>query len=117
MHKEAPAPVRSPAPSASPERSRAGSAKGSQARAPKGSGSGSKEQGSGSGSIPDIPGVAWERHTKGGFEAWHAPAGKATPRKQKVYLAYVGKRRLSGSPDQIAEFVRSKAREKGIDLP
>lgn len=112
MHTQAQAPapsipqVPSPAPEKehSPKRSRIDS------------GSGSKELHSGSGSIPDIPGVAWERHAKGGLEAWHAPAGKATPRKQKVYLAYVGKRRLSGSPDQIREFVQAKAREKGIEL-
>ena len=107
MH-TSPAPVAaqvetSPAPSS--ERSRNGSP---------GSGSGSKEQGSGSGLLPSIPGIQWERHAKGGFEAWHGSPG--APRKERTYIAYLNPTRLEGPPDEIERLVRTKAAGKGIQL-
>lgn len=111
MHTSAPAPVpaqveTSPAPSS--ERSRNGSP---------GSGSGSKESkepGSGSGILPTIPGIAWERHAKGGVEAWHGSPG--APRKERTYIAYLNPKRMEGPPDEIERLVRTKAAGKGIQL-
>lgn len=82
-----------------------------------GSGSADKRSGSGS-SLPAIPGIQWELNARGGFEAWHCPAG-AVHRKDKTYLGYLGKRVIAGSaPDQLDQVARSwiadKMKEKGI---
>ena len=84
------------------------------------SGSGSAPRRSGSGSsLPAIPGVQWELNARGGFEAWHCPAG-AVHRKDKRYLGYLGKRVIAGSsPDQLEamarEWIAERMKEKGIE--
>lgn len=77
------------------------------------SGSGQKEPGSGSGgTLPSIPGVQYEKHGKGGYEVWFRPAGK-THRRDKKYLAYIGKKRLASSAGELESFIRGKMTEKG----
>ena len=82
-----------------------------------GSGSADKRSGSGS-SLPAIPGIQWELNARGGFEAWHCPAG-ALHRKDKTYLGYLGKRVIAGSaPAQLEAMARlwvaERMKEKGI---
>jgi hypothetical protein len=65
---------------------------------PKGSVEGSGEgsvMGSGSGyELPELQNIQWELHSKGGWEAWHVPAG-AAHRRDKTYLGYLGKRQMA----------------------
>lgn len=72
--------------------------------------------GSGSGWIlPDLEGIAWEKNSRGGFEAWLAPRGPATPRREKTYLGYLGVRKLRTlDQDSIRGWVETKRSEKQI---
>ena len=104
MHTSAPAPV--PASSPAPDRERS-----VPNPHPERSGCGLVN----SDGLPIIPGVFYERHSRGGFEAWHCPNGSAH-RRDKQYLCYVGKKRLDGPPEEIAALVKAKAAGKGITL-
>ena len=45
--------------------------------------------------LPAFSSLVWEQDRDGGWEAWHAPEGKRTPRRSKTYLGRVGKRKLA----------------------
>lgn len=45
--------------------------------------------------LPAFSSLVWERDRDGGWEAWHAPQGRRTPRRLKTYLGRVGKRKLA----------------------
>jgi hypothetical protein len=72
--------------------------------------------------LPTLPLLVWEQDRDGGWEAWHAPDGKRTPRKLKTYLGRWGKRKLaelarvpeSERLDTVAEWVAERRREKGL---
>ncbi len=68
--------------------------------------------------------VQWEAKADGSFEAWHAPNGSKSPRKEKTYLGRVGKRLLAKwgamPPDErraavVAEWIADRRREKGME--
>jgi len=72
-------------------------------------------KGSGSGvTLPDIEQIAWERNARGGFEAWLNPGGPTTPRRDRVYLGYLGKRSLHLPPDEIKRWVAGKRSAKNV---
>ncbi len=86
------------------------------------SGSGYFEQVSGSGyKLPDAEHLQWESNGKGGFEAWHSPAG-VNHRKGKTYLGFLGKRKVTLWRNQtpaefqrlVYEWIAAKRTEKGI---
>ena len=95
------------------------------------SGSGCPEKPSGSGSVPRLPegcllppleNLQWEANAAGGWEAWHAPDGTNAPRKSKIYLGYLGKRKLAAwerlPAEQrravIAQWIGERRAGKGI---
>jgi hypothetical protein len=79
------------------------------ATVPQGSASGKKEPSSPS--LPDLPvmaGIRFEKHSKGGFEAWKIDE---STRRGKRYLCYIGQKRLAEGPDGIAAFIRDRERD------
>ena len=52
-----------------------------------------------------MPGIRFEKHKKGGFEAWKVNAGT---RRGKSYVCYVGRKRLEEGPEAIAAFIADK---------
>jgi hypothetical protein len=76
------------------------------AKVPEGSASGQKEPSLPSlADLPIMTGVRFEKHSKGGFEAWKIDE---STRRGKRYLCYVGKKRLSEGPEAIAAFIRDR---------
>jgi hypothetical protein len=76
------------------------------AKVPEGSASGKKEPSLSS--PPDLPvmaGVRFEKHSKGGFEAWCIDE---STRRGKRYVCYIGKKRLKEGPASIAAFIRDR---------
>lgn len=72
-------------------------------------------EGSGTGRLPDLEDIAWERNTRGGYEAWLAPKGRATPRKEKKYLGYIGVRKLRTlNHEQICTWINDKRIERQL---
>jgi hypothetical protein len=52
-----------------------------------------------------MTGVRFEKHSKGGFEAWKIDE---STRRGKRYLCYVGKKRLREGPEAIAALIRDR---------
>lgn len=66
--------------------------------------------------LPILPGVRWERHTRGGWEAWHLADETTTHRRGKIYLGYFGVRALrTATPESIRDWIEQKRAEKGIE--
>jgi hypothetical protein len=69
-----------------------------------------------------LPQIAWEWNQRGGWEAWHAPAGVDSPRRAKTYLGYFGKRELARwgkKPGQerlqmVLDWIAEKRKAKGL---
>ena len=72
--------------------------------------------------LPVLPALVWEQDRDGGWEAWHAPEGRRTPRRLKTYLGRMGKRKLAGLlalPDEerravVEQWVADRRAEKGL---
>lgn len=62
---------------------------------------------SGSG-LPSIPGVTYEKTSRGGVEIWRGSG----PRRSREYVGFIGKKRLADDPAEIAAFIRRKLAEK-----
>lgn len=62
---------------------------------------------SGSG-LPSIPGVTYEKTSRGGVEIWRGSG----PRRSREYVGFIGKKRLADDPAEIAAFIRRKLAEQ-----
>ena len=73
--------------------------------------------------MPALALIVWEQDRDGGWEAWHAPEGRRTPRRLKTYLGRIGKRRLAEWAALPADrlravvelWVRERRREKEVE--
>jgi hypothetical protein len=61
--------------------------------------------------LPSLPGIRFEKHKKGGFEAWKVNAGT---RRGKSYVCYVGRKRLQEGPEAIAAFIAGRLASKAL---
>ena len=54
--------------------------------------------------LPVLPGIHYERTSKGGLEVWRGDG----PRRSRQYVCYIGKRRLEGDRAELAKWIREK---------
>jgi len=73
-----------------------------------GSASGNQEPSSPCSDLPMMSGIQFEKHSKGGFEAWLRD--NATKRGKR-YVCYIGKKRLSQGPAAVALYIETRLRQ------
>jgi len=75
-----------------------------------GSASGNQEPSSPCSDLPVMAsmGIQFEKHSKGGFEAWLRD--NATKRGKR-YVCYIGKKRLSQGPAAVARYIETRLRQ------